>query len=129
MFHKSAHISANKENFHKIFCYMIVHGYRVNLQQKTHFRKISTKVWFSQSQGHVRRWIPNFEKVRSIHPLHNACGTFIPPYPISIVESSWALGRKQNTPKCKPGTTWNYAVMYSAMKFVKTKIEQLETHQ
>ena len=33
VFHKSAHISANKESFHKIFCQMIVHGYRVNLKK------------------------------------------------------------------------------------------------
>ena len=49
MFHKSAHISANKESFHKIFCHVIVHGYRVNLQQKLIFAKLAPKGGFRRA--------------------------------------------------------------------------------
>ena len=43
MFHKSARISAKKESFRKIFCHMIVHGYKVNLPQKLIFPKLAPK--------------------------------------------------------------------------------------
>ena len=49
-------VLANKESFRKIFCHIIVHGYMGNLQQKTHFRPISTKGLFSQSQRHMKNF-------------------------------------------------------------------------